>query len=156
MSALEPYLGAAKALAIVAAALSLFALGHHYGAQGVQADWNKDKLAQAEADAAANETYRLKERAMSKQVEEARNAATIRETALRRDADGARLAADGLRDDLADLRRQLPQLAADACRQRADTLAELFQQCEGNYRGLAEKADRHVSDVQTLRDGWPR
>jgi septal ring factor EnvC (AmiA/AmiB activator) len=111
---------------------------------------------QAEATAAENETYRIKERANSKRLEDSRNEAAKRETTIRRDADGARNAADSLRDELAELRRNLPSLAADACRVRADTLAQLFDQCAGNYRGLAEKADRHASDVQTLMDGWPK
>ena len=109
----------------------------------------------AAAVAAAAETARLKERAMTKKVEDARNEATKRETTVRRDAATARDSADGLRNELTELRRNLSSLAAEACHQRADTLAELFDQCQSDYRGLAEKADRHVNDVQTLNQGWP-
>lgn len=124
--------------------------------------WRKDaaianlKRDHAEAIVIANETARLKERAMSKQVEEARNAATKRETKLRNDATTARKSADGLRDELADIRRQLPDLAADAARQRADTLAQLFRACAAAFGDVAEDADRIASERQTLIEAWPK
>lgn len=111
---------------------------------------------QVEAVAAANETARLRERAWSKQSEEARNAATKRETNLRRDAAGARQSADGMRHELTDLRRRLPELAVDACRIRADTLADILGQCTGKYQYLAETTDRLGSDRQSLMDAWPK
>ncbi len=110
----------------------------------------------AEAIAAATETARLKELSWNKQLEDARNAATQRETALRRDAGRSRDAADGLRGELAEFRRNLPNLANDAVRQRADTLAELFGACTAEYRGVAEAADRITSDRQTLMEAWPK
>jgi hypothetical protein len=42
MNFLSPYLGIAKAIAIIAAALALFGAGHHFGAQDVRADWSKE------------------------------------------------------------------------------------------------------------------
>ncbi|KIF80767.1 DUF2514 family protein [Noviherbaspirillum autotrophicum] len=111
---------------------------------------------QVEAAATASETARLKERAWNKQLEDARNEATKREATIRADAAAAHNAADGLRGDIADLRRQLPELAADACRQRADTLADVLSQCTARYSGMAETADRLVNDRQTLIDAWPK
>lgn len=93
---------------------------------------------------------------LTKQVEDARNDATKREQDLRRSAAGARAAADGLRDELAAIRRSLPELAVDACRVRADTLAELFGQCATRYSELGEKAGRHANDVQALSEAWPK
>lgn len=119
------------------------------GKDAIRVEW---QAAQIEFDKAA----RAREQALAKQLEDARNAATKRETKLRADADSARKSAGGLRGDLAELRRRLPDLAADACRQRADTVAELFGQCAEAYRGMAEKADRHASDARTLSEGWPR
>jgi uncharacterized protein YgfB (UPF0149 family) len=111
---------------------------------------------QAQAELSAALAAGIKEAEWTKNLEDARNAATKREQTLRRAAAGARDVSDGLRADLAELRRQLPDLAAEAVRQRADTLAELFNQCQEDYRSVAEKADRHASDVQTLEQGWPR
>lgn len=53
MSALDPYIGAIKAFVLVAIALGLFWAGHHFGAQGVQADWNKDIADRAKVEKAA-------------------------------------------------------------------------------------------------------
>lgn len=119
------------------------------GENTVKAEW---QTAQIEFDRAA----RAKEQAIVKQLENARNEATKRETKLRADAGRARSESDGLRGDLAELRRQLPELDADACRVRADTLADVFNQCATRYSELAEKADRHASDAKTLMDGWPK
>jgi hypothetical protein len=53
MNFLAPYLGIAKAIAIIAAALALFGAGHHFGAQGVQADWSKETADRKTAESAA-------------------------------------------------------------------------------------------------------
>lgn len=53
MSALDPYIGALKAIVLVAIVLGLLWAGHHFGARGVQADWNKDIADRAKAEKAA-------------------------------------------------------------------------------------------------------
>lgn len=99
---------------------------------------------------------RAKEQAINHQLTEARNAATKRETTLRRDAAGARTELDGLRDDLAASRLQLPDATPTACVDRVTTVGELFAACAGEYQILAAQADRHASDVKTLTEAWPR
>lgn len=42
MKALDPYIGAIKALAVICIALGLLWTGHHFGAQGVQAKWDRE------------------------------------------------------------------------------------------------------------------
>jgi hypothetical protein len=108
------------------------------------------------ASEAASETARLKERAWTIQAEGARNDAIQREAKIRRAAAGARSAADSVRNELADLRRRIPKLTEQAVRERADTLAELFGACTAEYRDMAEAADRHASDAQTLSEAWPK
>lgn len=61
-----------------------------------------------------------------------------------------------LRNDIADFRKHLPDLAGPACVEAADTAAELFGECADQYRALAEAADGHASDAQTLSDAWPK
>lgn len=116
------------------------------------AEMQREQIA---AVSSQNEVYRLKERAMNKKVEDARNEAIQREARIRSAAAGARNAADSLRDELADLRRRIPSLTGEALRERADTLAELFGACTAEYREMAEAADRHASDAKTLSDAWP-
>lgn len=147
---------------VIRAAILLAVLAGAFGAGWAAQGWRLGKKMaamerdQAEAVAIANETARLKERAMTKKVEGARNEAAKRETGLRRDADASRRATDSLRGELAELRRQLPNLAADACHQRADTLGKLLGACAEEYQSMAERADRHVNDEQTLMDSWPK
>lgn len=48
MNPLAPYLGIAKIIAVLAFAVGLLWTGRHYGAQGVQAEWDKEKREEAE------------------------------------------------------------------------------------------------------------
>jgi len=100
--------------------------------------------------------HRATERAQSTTVIGALNEARKRETVARVAAAGARTERDGLRDDLAALRANLPGASADACRERAATLSELFDQCAGALESLAGKAQRHADDTLTLEQGWPK
>ena len=50
MSVLEPYIGAAKAAVVIGVLLGAVWIGHHCGAQGVQVQWDAEKLKQAEVD----------------------------------------------------------------------------------------------------------
>lgn len=109
---------------------------------------------QAEIDATA--AARAKETEWNTHLQEARNAATIRERTMRADAARARHSADRLRDELATIRRDLPGLAADAVRVRADTLATILGHCTTEYRNVAESADRLANDRQLLIEAWPR
>lgn len=99
---------------------------------------------------------RLVENRMSGTVIGALNESKTRETVARRDAAGAMSERDGLRNDLAQLRKDLPSLAANACRKRADTLGELLDQCASAHQSLAGAADRHASDRLTLEQAWPK
>ena len=140
------------------AAAGLFALvllaGSHWkayivGKGEVRAEWTAARLAfQTET--------RAKEAAITKQLNEARNAATRRETKLRSDAAGAELAADKLRDELANIRERVSGLPADSRYERTDTLTFILGECTTAHGILAEQADRLASDRQTLIDGWPK
>lgn len=155
MNAFDPYIGFIKAAAVIAILLGAFWGGHRSGAAGVQADWSAEREKNAEVARLLEAAHRAKELRWSRQLEDAQNEAKKREIKLRGDVAASRDAADGLRNDIDQLQRQLPELAAETCRQRADTLADLLKQCASDYRVLAEKADRHVNDVQTMNDAWP-
>lgn len=144
----------------LALAGALLAATFHAGwtVQGWRKDVTLEQWLAAAAQAArdAEAQARKTEAAMAKQLEDARHAATERETTLRADAAAARGAAAGLRGDLAALRASLPEMAADACRVRADVLAELFGACAERYTAVAAEADRIGSDQQTVMDAWPK
>ena len=85
----------------------------------------------------------------------ASNAATVRATALRRDADGARTALVGL-SDAADSALRASSTSLDACTQRVATFSQLLGTMAAAGGEIAGKADRHASDAKTLADAWPK
>ena len=89
-------------------------------------------------------------------VIEAQNEATARMVRLRRDADNVRTQLARLRNALDMPRPNTSTVTQDACPEPANPLKELFSQCAGDLTDLAEKADRHTSDVKTLVDSWRR
>jgi len=70
-------------------------------------------------------------------------------------ADRARIASDSLRSTS---ERSLQAATADhsACVVSATTHAKLFDYCQREYRGMAEKADGHTSDIKALIESWPK
>lgn len=102
------------------------------------------------------QSARTKEQGWQNQLSEANDAANKRETKIRADATAARTAAGRLHNDLADLRRKLPQLTEQAVRQYADTASIVFGECTAKYVELAETADRIDSDRQKLEEAWPK
>ena len=91
----------------------------------------------------------------SNAVIQAQNAAAGRAVVLRRDADAARTAVDGLLDDL-DVTRRAAASTIDACNRHAATVSGLLITSATRYRELAQACDGHVSDVKTLIDAWPK
>lgn len=91
-----------------------------------------------------------------KEKEDAEQKAAEREATLRTERDAALGAGRRLRDDITALRVRLPNAIPSAVLATADTLAALLDQCQTDYRGMAEIADGHASDVQTLIDAWPK
>lgn len=85
----------------------------------------------------------------------AQNNAANRGVVIRRNVDGSRAELDGLRQSTeAAMRSASANL--DACTVAAATAHQLLNQCGGEYQALAERADRHASDIETLTEAWPR
>ena len=93
---------------------------------------------------------------MQRLVTRATNEAKKREDVLRASAATARAESAGLRDDATGLRHQLDQLSRDATIERATAIGGVLAQCGERYQVLAERCDRHVSDLRTLTDAWPK
>lgn len=122
----------------------------------VQAQWDAAKLVQAEAAQKAEAANRATESRLKTQVIEAQNENQNRIKKLQLAATAARTESDGLRDDLAAVRSQLPSLAADAVRQYAATATDVLNDCQRNYQELAAKADGHASDALMYQQAWPK
>ena len=84
----------------------------------------------------------------------AQSAAAARSAALRRDADGARVAIVSLHAATEAAMRDASATHA-ACTERALAVGDVLQASAERYRGLGETCDRHVSDIRTLIEGWP-
>ena len=88
-------------------------------------------------------------------VIEAQNKAEVRARGLRLDAAGARSAAISLHDAAAAAMRDAAVSHA-ACTERASALRDVLQASAERYRDLGETCDRHVSDIKTLIESWPK
>lgn len=121
-----------------------------------------DTLIAKEAQTAAERLAKANQDALDKTVELQRKkdaalkAAEARAAALRAAAAGAAAESDGLRAQLAEARVQLSSSTCSSITRYADTLSQLFDQCQGQLVTLASKADGHASDVRTLLDSWPK
>lgn len=138
------------AAAILAAAVAAT------GAWKVQ-DWRydakeKERVEQQLEDQRIQAKTRLRQ---EERVVQAQNAATTRAIGLARDAAGTRSALISLSDATNTALRDAA-ISHNACTVRANTLGELFKESSGRYEELAEKAGRHISDIQTLTQAWPQ
>ena len=89
------------------------------------------------------------------QIIQAQNAAASRAVELRRTADASRTELDRLRL-AADAAMRAAATSADAAANAAATSTKLLLECGGELTTLAASSDRHVSDIQTLVDAWPK
>lgn len=123
---------------------------HHedIGAARVQALW--DAQTARDKEAARIETARL-----AQQSAEAEKNGATREQTIRTLAAAAGSANLSLHDALAAVNRNVPGATVETLGNTVATLSTIFADCAGRYQGLAEKADRHASDAQTLSDAWP-
>lgn len=134
-----------------------FAFGVHEFLQHEQDIGYKKAVAIYETKLAeAKEAAKKREDELRAQRDDAVTKENQREQTLRTVAAGGSAASIGLRDTLAAIRNGVPSATIDALRNSTTTLATVLTDCQGRYRELAEKADRHASDTKTLNDAWPK
>lgn len=90
------------------------------------------------------------------QLTKAKDEARQREATLRDAADAARTESQRLRDTTNSLRDQLANASREAVLDRAVAIGAVLSQCAARYQVLAERCDRHVNDLRTLTEAWPR
>ncbi|ACO74735.1 hypothetical protein LHK_01751 [Laribacter hongkongensis HLHK9] len=140
---------------VAAAVVAVFIGGWCAGSTHEQSSWQAEKLAMsAERDKQINDA-RAAESAMREQIMTAQEDAAEREKRMVADAAAAGRATDGLRGEIASLRRGLSAATAEANRRTADAALDVFQQCADEYRAVAQAADQHASDAVTLDQAWP-
>ena len=92
---------------------------------------------------------------LSKQLADAQNSATIRERGLRADAAASRVALVSVSDATGSALRSA-QTDHAACIVASTALGDVLETVSTERRELSEKADRHVSDIRTLIDAFPK
>ena len=122
----------------------------------VKTDFAGYKAQVAQQAVEARQAALKQKEAWIKEKEDAEVNAVLREAQLRSERDRAVAAGRRLRDDLTTLRTRLPHAIPSAVLATADTLAGVLDQCQSDYRAMAEIADGHASDVQTLMEAWPK
>ena len=142
---------------ILALVIAAAGFGSGFGSAWQIQDWRMDAKEKdyVEQKLAAERLSAAQAIRHAQALHDAQNAATARAAGLRRDADGVRTALVSLSSSA---ERALRDAAAsqEACLDRASTFSELFLTSSDEYRKLAEKAGRHVNDIQTLSEGWPK
>lgn len=104
------------------------------------------------------ENERLSAKATIRQSEavlQAQSNAASRARGLRDDAAGSRNALVSLSDAVDDAMRAAAASKA-ACTERITAFGDVLKTSADEYRGLAETCDRHVSDIKTLTEAWPK
>lgn len=138
---------------IIAALIAAAGFGTAWKIQGFRMDAKEKEHVEQILDAerrAAAKALRNQETVIAAQSEAARRSAD-----LRRDAAGARAAADGLRSATDQTLRDAAA-SLDACTLRAAAIGELLGTVEEAGRGMAQKADIHANDARTLIEAWPK
>ena len=104
----------------------------------------------------AEQAARAKETLLTQQLNEAQNAAIQREKVIRDTSAAAAAASVSLHDTLTAVRGGVPSQSSDALSRSVVALTGVLDNCQREYRTVAEVADRHASDVKTLTDAWPK
>jgi hypothetical protein len=103
----------------------------------------------------ANAEARRLEQKRQSVADEAVGEAKRREAGIRSESALARRESASLRDAINAANRAREE-SASAAAKRASALGELLAESAEAHRELAEKCDRHVSDLRMLLDAWPR
>ncbi len=155
---IRPYLWAVK-IGLVAAALAWAGFRYHAAIERADRAGYARAVAEFSVQRLAYEKQAADRlAAQSKQLEDAQNAAIEREKELRGVVAAAVDASEQLRGANAKIRAMLTSTntSCPALRLSGLALSSVFDDCAEKYRGMAEIADRHASDVRRLRDAWPR
>jgi hypothetical protein len=124
--------------------------GWRYGEQiaGIRLEQAVDLVKQSDL---ALEDFTAMQRTKDDAIIQAEHRAQINAQAAARAATNA----DRLRSDLAKANARISTAARAAVDQYAATVTDVFGQCVQEYRGMAEKATGHASDVKLMHDAWP-
>lgn len=139
-------------LAVAAVLIGWSMLTGHYEQIGYQ----RAVAEYADKARAAEVASRLREQQLINQTRKAEHDAAAREKSLRTEFAAVQRSNLGLRNTVANLRATVSAADLATCRATVDASLAVFGDCAARLGELAQAADGHANDVQTLSEAWPK
>ena len=125
-------------------------------AANLKLDYQKRATRAAELHVLALQKANAKFDLMQKEKDHAIERASIRAATNANALAAARVELDGLRSNLSDARARIAAAPVAALREYANTVSDLYGECEAELTETAAKATGHASDVQMILDAFPK
>ena len=144
--------------ALFGAVLTWYVLAGRFevNATNLKLDYQKRATRAAELHVLALQKANAKFDQMQKEKDHAIERASIRAATNANALAAARADLDGLRRDLSDARTRIAAAPVAALREYANTVSDLYGECEAELTETAAKATGHASDVQMILDAFPK
>lgn len=125
-------------------------------AANLKLDYQKRATRAAELHVLALQKANAKFDLMQKEKDHAIERASIRAATNANALAAARVELDGLRSNLSDARARIAAAPVAALREYANTVSDLYGECEAELTETAAAATGHASDVQMILDAYPK
>lgn len=135
--------------------LASFLLGFNNGKKVIQAEWDAEKLQQAQLLNEANAKAKQIEQEFQQKLNEAQNERIKTEQLLQTARSAAANAERRLSNATADFAKRMSKTTDKTCTNAITTSTKLFTECVARYRKMAENADGHFADFQQCDKAFP-
>lgn len=143
--------------ALIGALLTWYVLDSRHSAEilRLQLAQQAERTKNAQAYGKALETVHQDTLRMQKEKDDAITRATERAQTNAMAAAAATAELGRVRNDLSEAKRRLAAAPLEALREYADTVSDLYGECEAELTETARAATGHASDVVLLSESWP-
>lgn len=135
--------------------LASFLLGFNNGKKVIQAEWDAEKLQQAQLLNEANAKAKQIEQEFQQKLNEAQNERIQTEQLLQTARSATANAERRLSNATADFAKRMSKTTDKTCTNAITTSTKLFTECVARYRKMAENADGHFADFQQCDKAFP-
>lgn len=144
--------------AVLPSLLTWYVLAGRFEADvaNLKLDYQKRATRTAELHVLALQKANAKFDQMQKEKDNAIERASIRAATNANALAAARADLDGLRRDLSDARARIAAAPVGALREYANTVSDLYGECEAELTETAAAATGHASDVQMILEAFPK
>lgn len=132
-----------------------FLLGFNNGKKVIQAEWDAEKLQQAQLLNEANAKAKQIEQEFQQKLNEAQNERIKTEQLLQTARSATANAERRLSNATADFAKRMSKTTDKTCTNAITTSTKLFTECVARYRKMAENADGHFADFQQCDKAFP-